>query len=112
MWITMGLIHNPANAHKRPVTGFRTFWLPYHHPMPENAATDRENGIAGDSPDEENPAHGGARKNPTGYAVGLVRTGGLITYALRCGLPSHLRRFDSAPQHNRLLARNAMLWLW
>lgn len=41
------------------------------HTMPGKRRHGPENGIAVGLPDEENPAHGGARKNPTGLTVGL-----------------------------------------
>ena len=68
----MGLIHMPRKRVLRPRGGVLGVLATLPYPRPRASIVARLRPIAGDSPDEENPAHGGARKNPTGFAVGLA----------------------------------------
>ena len=106
----------PANAFNGRLAGFRAVWLPYPHPCPENVTTGRETsprgggglpggGLPGGGkwggewgcrglpraaagcPDEENPAHGGARKTPGVSTRGQEETPRISPWGLRRGLP-------------------------
>ena len=70
LWITMGLIHNPRIRVLRAVGGVLVVPATLPSPMPGKRRHGPGNRVDGDSPDEENPAHGGAIKKPPVFPHG------------------------------------------